>query len=466
MTVFSNEALALVHRRAVEAASVYRAATGVGCIVLDASGRAVDDESAAAGCAACRSLRGRAVGRRAPRSPEEGGFESARENAASDVLSACSELHLHGALQAERFGGSYIYICSIGMLHWVSPLYAGGLPAGAMVGGPVMSIDRDEAISAVQDACPESISEAAVAACVDRIPKAGADRVRALAELLVMAAERASDGDVQPKEDARRRIEQQSRISEEIHSIKRRAASGEPVPSYPIDKERELLFAIRRGDESESRRVLNELLGAVFFSSGHRFDAIRFRGLELLVLLSRAAMEAGAEAEEVLGLNFRYLRRFQDLDSTEDLAYLLDSILGRFMRLAFTLKTVKHATAIKRALKFIREHYASEFSLTEAAEAAGLSSAYFSKVFKAELGESFSEHVNRLRIERAVILLTSTGLSLVEIAGQVGFEDQSYFTKVFKRIIGISPGRYRESGGRHFSEVSEVHESADLSQNS
>jgi len=414
--------------------------------VLDAAGRPADEASVAAGCVACRSLREPHLGRRdAP-------------TAAEEALSACAELHLHGSMQAERFGGSYIYICSIGMLHWVSPLYAAGLPAGAMVGGPVMSIDRDEALSAVREACSATISDSAVSACVDRIPKAGADRVRALADLLALVAERASGVESSSVDDSRRRTEQQSRISEEIHSIKRRAAIGEPVPAYPIEKERELLFAIRRGDEAESRRVLNELLGAVFFSSGHRFDAIRFRGLELLVLLSRAAMEAGAEAEEVLGLNFRYLRRFQDLDSTEDLAYLLDSILGRFMRLAFTLKTVKHATAIKRALRFIRERYATEFTLSQTAEAAGLSPAYFSKVFKAELGESFSEHVNRLRIERAVILLTGSGLSLSEVAGQVGFEDQSYFTKVFKRVMGISPGRYRESGGRRPAEVAEIHE--------
>lgn len=438
MNAFSNEALEAVLRRAGEAAAVYRAATGVGCLVIDSSGCPVEDAAVESGCTVCKSLRDPQLRR--------GG----------DAYS-CSELHLHGALQAERFGGSYIYICSIGMLHWVSPLYAGGLPAGALVGGPVMSIDRDEAIAAVREACTETIGDGAIAVCVDRIPKAEADRVHALAELLVMAAERASEGEAPALDDTRRRTEQQSRISEEIHSIKRRAAAGEPVPAYPIEKERELLFAIRRGDEAESRRVLNELLGAVFFSSGHRFDAIRFRGLELLVLLSRAAMEAGAEAEEVLGLNFRYLRRFQDLDSTEDLAYLLDSILGRFMRLAFSLKTVKHATAIKKALRFIRERYASEFSLSEVAEAAGLSAAYFSKVFKSELGESFSEHVNRLRIERAVILLTGSELSLAEIAGQVGFEDQSYFTKVFKRIIGISPGRYRESGGRRPAEVEEIH---------
>lgn len=436
MTHYPEEAATL--ERACAAAETYRVATGIGCIVIDSRGSPADEASSAAGCAACRALRG----------------GKARES----MDPTCIELHLHGSLQAERFGGSYIYICAIGMLHWTSPLYAGGLPVGAMVGGPVMSIDRDEAVAAVREACPEEVEGKAIGDCVDRIPRAPANKVRALAELLAVTAERVSGGDAAASDEARRRIDQQSRISEEIHSIKRRTASGEPVPSYPIEKERELLFAIRRGDEAESRRVLNELLGGVFFSSGQRFDSVRFRGLELLVLLSRAAMEAGAEAEEVLGLNFRYLQRFQEVDSTEDLAYLLDSILSRFMRLAFTLRTVKHTTAIKRALRYIRDNYAGEVSLSEVAEFAGLSSAYFSKVFKAEMGVSFSEHVNRLRIERAVILLTGSEESLAEIAGKVGFEEQSYFTKVFKRIMGISPGKYRESGGRRLPEATEIHE--------
>ncbi len=454
MTAFSGEAAARALKRAVSAAEIYRVATGVSCIVLDAAGKPADPASVLSSCDACRSLRPIQL----RRSARHGIAPDSSEDPAEPLDASCLELHMHGSLQAERFGGSYIYLCPISMLHWTSPFYAGGLPAGALVGGPVMSIDRDEAISAMKESCSDQLSDAAILAYVDRIPKASADRVRSLAELLAMTAEKVSEGDSPKFEDSKRKTEQQSRISEEIHSIKRRAASGEPVPAYPIEKERELLFAIRRGDEPASRRILNELLGSVFFSNAHRFDAIKFRGLELFVLLSRAAMEAGAEPEEILGLNYRYLRRFQDLDSTEDLAYLLDSILGRFMHLTFSLRTVKHATAIKRALRFIRERYTGDISLPEVAGHAGLSPAYFSKVFKEELGESYSEHVNRLRIERAAIFLTGSELSLADTAGKVGFEDQSYFTKVFKRIMGVSPGRYRESGGRRPLEVEEIHQ--------
>lgn len=440
-----TEGAARAIERAISAAAVYRDATGVGCIVLDAAGERVDrSEADGSGCDACTALRADAADR--------GGR-------------SCYALHAHGVLQAERFGGSYVYLCPIGMLHWASPVYSGGLPAGSMIGGPVRSIDRDEALAAIRDAGAVSGSDQDLIACIDRIPGVRTERVHALAELLSIAASQASDDDRAERdlEEARRRTEQQSRISEEIHSIKRRNDSGSEISAYPIDKERELLFAIRQGDEATSRRVLNELLGAVFFTGGHRFETIRFRGLELLVLLSRAAMEAGAEAEEILGLNFRYLRRFQDLDSTEDLAYLLDTMLGRFMRSAFSLRSVKHATAFKRALRHIRDHYAEELTLADVAAHAGLSPSYFSKVFKAELGESFSEHVNRLRVERAVLLLKDTAQGLSQIAGAVGFEDQSYFTKVFKRLMGVSPGRFREAGGRRPAEVDEIHEALPFS---
>ena len=60
------------------------------------------------------------------------------------------------------------------------------------------------------------------------------------------------------------------------------------ISQYPIDKERELLHLIQTGDSKEARSVLNEILGAVFFSSGGKFDVVKARVLELLVLLSRA----------------------------------------------------------------------------------------------------------------------------------------------------------------------------------
>jgi len=59
------------------------------------------------------------------------------------------------------------------------------------------------------------------------------------------------------------------------------------------------------------------------------------------------------------------------------------------------------------------------------------------------MGENLSNYLNRLRVEKAAAMLTETGKSLNEIAEQCGFEDQSWFSKVFKNFTGVSPGKYR-----------------------
>ena len=63
------------------------------------------------------------------------------------------------------------------------------------------------------------------------------------------------------------------------------------------------------------------------------------------------------------------------------------------------------------------------------------------------MGENLSSYLNRLRAEKAAVMLTETDLSLNQIAGACGFDDQSWFSKIFKTYAGVSPGKYREKGG-------------------
>jgi AraC-like DNA-binding protein len=109
---------------------------------------------------------------------------------------------------------------------------------------------------------------------------------------------------------------------------------------------------------------------------------------------------------------------------------------------------VRHASALCKAERYIRENYTRKVSLQEVADISGLSAPYFSTVFKEEMGENLSSYLNRLRVDRAVDLLMETELSLSEIADSCGFEDQSWFSKIFKIYTGMSPGKYRDQNCR------------------
>lgn len=76
-----------------------------------------------------------------------------------------------------------------------------------------------------------------------------------------------------------------------------------------------------------------------------------------------------------------------------------------------------------------------------------LSATYFSRVFKNEMKTSFVSYLTSVRIEKSRLLLSDRSIPLVVVANLAGFDDQSYFNRVFKRCTGVSPGKYRLSPG-------------------
>ena len=109
----------------------------------------------------------------------------------------------------------------------------------------------------------------------------------------------------------------------------------------------------------------------------------------------------------------------------------------------------KDATPFEAALRvWLHQHYTEDVALEAAAESMGMSPFYFSRQVKAATGQTFLELFTGYRIEKAKPLLLSEGATVLSVSLEVGFDDPSYFSKVFKRVTGMSPGRFRETGGR------------------
>lgn len=196
-----------------------------------------------------------------------------------------------------------------------------------------------------------------------------------------------------------------------------------------------------------SQKLLNEILGHIFFTSGNDFELIRARILELIVLLSRAALKGGAEIEQIFGLNYQYLNQIYSFKSLEELTLWLSRIMERFTDHVFNLTNVKNKDVIFKSIDFISKNYMRKITLEDVAANVYLSPSYFSKVFKEEMGMNFNTYLNYVRIEMSKKLLSDPSVSMVDVSNLVGFEDQSYFSKVFKKMIGLSPKKYRESRG-------------------
>ena len=104
----------------------------------------------------------------------------------------------------------------------------------------------------------------------------------------------------------------------------------------------------------------------------------------------------------------------------------------------------KKVVKLKTVLKYIRENFASDITLDDMSAVAGLSCKYFCKFFKDMTGTTPVNYLMTYRIERAARKLIASDLSVTKIAYDCGFNDLSYFIKIFKTFKGVSPKEYRK----------------------
>lgn len=395
--------------------------TGVPCLAFDSVGRLrLSIGGADSPCALCRVLAG--LGQE----PQ------------------CGQVHRHGAEEAQRFGGRYIYFCPSEMAYFSSPLMMGGQRVGSLVCGPVLIMDPDDYLAGAP--FTPKLSEAErerLRADLQGFCRAEPEEIDHYSNLLFALAVYIGGNSLSLLR--RREGEQQQRtLGEFISSLKESPDSGD----YPVAKEEQLAAAIRGGDSLNARRLLNELLGWVMFSTGGDVEEVRMRSVELLVVISRAAIGGGADPAPVLSLNRTAMGELARCRGMEELTLTLAGLTSRYAGLVLRTVDLRHRKVLNRALDYIGTHYMHPIRAEEVARHVGLSPNYFSAVFKAEMDCTFRRYLNQVRVEKSQVLLLTPELSILQICNMCGFEDQSYFIKVFRKYTGTTPAKFRDQHSR------------------
>lgn len=355
---------------------------------------------------------------------------------------ACYEGHRRAAVEAERFGGRYIYLCRMGFLWCSAPILIGCQLAGSLVVGPVLTMEPEDYLDSMAATVPPDGTER-FRALLEQVPRRSAGEITPISGLLVAVACYVGDSSRELLCNSSDEL-QQRHIGQELQRLKLDGASA----AYPLAKENELVSAITQGDQPTARRLLNELLGHILFSSGGAFPIMMTRSVELVSVLSRAACAGGGDPDQVLSLNHMFLLEITALHTTSDLVRWLDRAVSRYAKMVFSLSGAKHRELLYRAVAYLKQAYSEKITLADAARYVGFSPAYLSRVFSQEMGETFLGYLVRLRVEQAARLLLGTRMSVGEVCSAVGFEDHSYFIKVFRRQMGATPGQYRKKQGR------------------
>jgi len=358
------------------------------------------------------------------------------------VSGECRSLHAKAGRRAQEIGEAYIFACHANLNHIAFPLVSNGELLGSVILGPFL-MDT-----------PDSTLVSTVAETYNLTPALSLELYDELTSLQVITPHRVQllkkmmDFMLSPLIQAERalllqsqeKLYQQSRINETIQVYK---GTEEPLTSqYFYQKEKELLTKVRTGNVQAVKAILNDLLGYVLFSQGRSLESVRVRAIELTTLLSRVALDGGAKPDTIYELNNKLLPSLYHEYDLDELCLRLQEVAENFMTAMF-YEQDKGNLYIRKALRYMADHYSDHLTLASVAEYVQLSPNYFSTLFSQVVGVSFREQLNRIRIEESKQLLLSTDYSLADIAVAIGFPDQSYFCKAFKRIVGLTPGKFR-----------------------
>lgn len=356
--------------------------------------------------------------------------------------STCEMMHVSASKKAITLGEAYIFECHANLNHIVFPLISNKQFLGSVLVGPFLMDKPDSVLISnitrhyhipTEDAL-ELYDE------INSIPVIAPSRVNHISQLVYYLFSTLIIDSKKELKHNNQKLMQQSLINESIQRYKSEIIG---TSSYPYEKEKALLNKVKLGDIPAANAILNDLLGYVFFAQGNSLDIVKARSIELSSLLSRAAIEGGASADTILKLNNQFIKNIQQIVTLDNLCFDLQEIIEAFSNSLLNYAPSHSSKTIKKAIVYIANNFNGKVSLDDVASSVNMHPSYFSSKFKQTTGSSFKEYLNMVRIEESKRLLANTNFSIIDIALSSGFEDQSYFTKVFKKYTGMTPKQFR-----------------------
>lgn len=214
--------------------------------------------------------------------------------------------------------------------------------------------------------------------------------------------------------------------------------------NYPIEMEKEIFEELKKGEIERCIDVSRAFFDWMLDTYGEENSNVRLKALEFILFAEQQAFLSG-------GMTYRfesrqnYLPTVMGVSKNSDLKiWFLDKMREACKNV--TVKKEEHTNSlICRAKEYIDENFVKDISLDEISRQMNLSPYYFSKLFKEETGENFIEYLTAVRIGHAKDLLMDQEKSMKEICSEVGYSDPNYFSRIFKKVVGVTPTEYREN---------------------
>lgn len=343
-------------------------------------------------------------------------------------------------------GQSYICLCHAGIVLVCVPVMdkdkaLGGMFFGKCLWEPATEILVRDIQKRLKDV---RVDKKKLAAGIRKLPVIAGRQVHRSAEFLFDLLYEVGGFDPRGIRWRQQRAEQQSKIGEFIQERKKVGTEWR----YPLESERELMGKVKIGDRTGAKEILNSILGTILFHNPGDLGVLKVRLLELLSILSRSAVEGGVDVDIMLEKNLNFVNKVMQINNQQDLCAWISTALNEFIELVYSSQDARKVTQIRPAINYIDANYDKPITLADIAKVSYLSVSRLAHLFKEQMGITIIDYLTSVRIERAKQLLLGTEQSCTEICFQVGYNNQSYFSRTFKELVGMSPRQFRTRNQR------------------
>ncbi len=211
--------------------------------------------------------------------------------------------------------------------------------------------------------------------------------------------------------------------------------------TYLYDLEEELLDSISKGNPEQTKILSQDYFSFLKKCTPVPNEDVRIKILELVLLAEHEVYSRGGEANR-FGERKRYLNVILSFKSYEEIEIWFLNKLAEASRNILLKQQKKSESVVEKAKEYIEKIFFHELTLEETAKAVGISPYYLSKLFKDSAGINYI--VTKLRIECAKKGLREGKKSIKEVCYESGYSEPNYFSRIFKKWVGVTPTEYKE----------------------
>jgi two-component system response regulator YesN len=214
------------------------------------------------------------------------------------------------------------------------------------------------------------------------------------------------------------------------------------------EKMDKITVLLKAADLGKISVFLDELFGGIAQKRSATIKFCRMMSRDIMLLTSQFLVETDTWNEQLEVMEEAAQGNLSKLETIEEMKAAVYSYMQAASQSISDKKNSKSRNVITKIKSIIENHYAENLTISQIAEEVYLTTTYVCLIFKQETGYTLNDYVTKVRMDKAIELLTDTSDKLYDICYAIGYSEPSYFSKMFKKYSGLSPSEFRNLHGK------------------